>query len=1207
MSSIDDVIARRARGKTDGSNRKQFTVAREKAIEKMRKFAMADPHYYILELIQAAISNGAKQLNIVAQKDHVGLSYTGGGYTEEELAQLFDFLFAPKQSLEHGDLRSLAIGINALMLMEPKTIEIRSGDGTAAGTTKIEIQGRDNVVSVERGAEPLDGTLIWARGLRRRKVWGKSTLNPGLSGARECEAIETRCMAAPVPFILNDDLVFGASSMRTPYLLGYSRCVSFDEGDLYGTIGIANRTGGDFKLLIHGVLVQTLAYELKGFADSRIGGVVSFDRLNKTADHAGIVHDEVLAELWIRLRPYAQRVMRGESGEAAFDITAVGEQDKLTSPELRRRLKGAKYVVTVPCSLPHDSPYEREWYESAAEVVARALEAPAFILPQRQHDVIATLAGPDVEVIRAERLRPGDAAFYQQPRVEAPARPWLAAPIDVQVNLQTVASVNSETEWRGQLYTPAEAPDGAAGLRVRLLSAGRLLWQGRLDSDRPGHHLDLTLPSVTPSSIAKKEGRRQKTLAKTAREAARLLAPRIRGASEAVLGSLVWDRVEPGSLAAHIVLAHLAEQAQLHVVVGEALFGFRLPGRAEVDLATVPILRTVSGRAVDLRGLEMLLRQCWGLIYGVVEGEPASIDGLDADRILALDAELEALVIGLVGEAAYVRLGARAVVADHDGLTLGRIELGLREYPNYPLLVDGFDEADWPEKRREAAMGTLVDRLQGVLREEIAPLTQHAWRHLVWHLNRSSLSAHARERPLYLDGGHRLRTHAELEAMRALHVRWRMFDGRALEPLRHGTAEPDGPPAQGLAMNSFLRAALGADSGLVDAYALRRVADEAVDDRAAIVRHELSSERLTGWLALGRGESQEIFVKSTADHRVSAMGVLGARFGVFGRLETNLTEIDQVVGAVRAAVDTALQAVLTALPDLEGGDRQRAVDALLARAEQDVELVAHRDGRRSVRVFDAFARIIIDHPMLPGADGNLVSAADVGELGGGYDGTRLTELLAPSLPVELWRRLEQIFGAEAAVPSVGESPARPTPTVVARWATPPANLPALARALGLWLERLRPDAVDGAEQPVDPMRLPTTKVYFVRAAGKSMTCTPAPSGFDAVSTFVDAVQRADQVGFGRLGKYVKQKLDRPARWSMTYTVAPARALLINEEQWLVRWALASDGSDAFAALLLASYACINAQLLPVTNDHELIFQARLIDQLPKPGAGFGAR
>ena len=54
MSQLDALLAR---SKQPGQfvERKAFSLAREKAVEKMREFSLRHPEQYVLELIQAAV------------------------------------------------------------------------------------------------------------------------------------------------------------------------------------------------------------------------------------------------------------------------------------------------------------------------------------------------------------------------------------------------------------------------------------------------------------------------------------------------------------------------------------------------------------------------------------------------------------------------------------------------------------------------------------------------------------------------------------------------------------------------------------------------------------------------------------------------------------------------------------------------------------------------------------------------------------------------------------------------------------------------------------------------------------------------------------------------------------------------------------------------------------------------------------------------
>ncbi|MCA9702154.1 MAG: hypothetical protein KC431_31825, partial [Myxococcales bacterium] len=147
MSGIEDVIARaRMGGEVGFAERRQFKLARRRAIEKLRRFALADPYFYVLEIIQAAIAGGAEYVDIGCGNGDITISWLGGVLREDELAQLFDFLFASKDRVDIAHVRSLALGINALLLFEPEAVIVESGDGSDTGTARMVVRaGADQV------------------------------------------------------------------------------------------------------------------------------------------------------------------------------------------------------------------------------------------------------------------------------------------------------------------------------------------------------------------------------------------------------------------------------------------------------------------------------------------------------------------------------------------------------------------------------------------------------------------------------------------------------------------------------------------------------------------------------------------------------------------------------------------------------------------------------------------------------------------------------------------------------------------------------------------------------------------------------------------------------------------------------------------------------------------------------------------------------
>ncbi|MBL4686341.1 MAG: hypothetical protein JKY37_17230, partial [Nannocystaceae bacterium] len=289
MSGIEAVIAR-SRMEGGFSERKRFTIARREGIEKMRKFALADPHHYVLEVIQAAIANGAQYVDLRVTKTHATISYIGGGLAEHELAQLFDFLFASKDRADIGHLRELALGLNAALLFKPKRIVVESGDGTLAGSTRMVLHGEHGEIEVGRPDRAMSGTYIAIQDMNRRAMDGTWLSNFNSEWPREYQVIEQRCLAAPIPIVVGGRPLFGWASQRTPGLFGYKDVLAFDEGDLYGAIGVSPSFGNpDFRLLTWGVAIQSRSHAL--LPGHQIGGIVCFDRLHKTVDHSGIVDD----------------------------------------------------------------------------------------------------------------------------------------------------------------------------------------------------------------------------------------------------------------------------------------------------------------------------------------------------------------------------------------------------------------------------------------------------------------------------------------------------------------------------------------------------------------------------------------------------------------------------------------------------------------------------------------------------------------------------------------------------------------------------------------------------------------------------------------------------------------------------------------------------------------------------------------------------
>jgi hypothetical protein len=1209
MSGVEEIIAR-SRQPGTFVERKRFTVARDRAIAKLRKFALASPYFYVLELIQSAISNGARFVDLDLHGSQMGLSYSGGGFHEEELGQLFEFLFASKEDLETADVRQLALGLNALFQFDPAEIVLESGDGTAKGTTRVRITGTDTI-EVGRPESPLRGTYIVARGLSGGGLGARSPRRG------ELMAIESRCLTAPVPIVVNSEPLFGYSSARTPKLFGYNRWVPFDEGDLYGAVGLGS-TADDrvFHLLTWGVLVESVRAE--PIPGVKLGGIVCFDRLHKTVDHASIVRDERLDELFARLRPYAQMLRDGRAS-ATYDLRLL-HGPALDPRQLRELTRTAKTLVVIPVAAAQSRPaIER------ARRIGEALSAPVLVAGETDANAVRLLAGPGVRVVEPHVQNDTDLAFYLQPPSELPAPPWLVAPLRGEPlsadrladTLQGdgvlppvypvgsdprehfVRELGARTEVRPTVYVP-ERPPHPGGLAVELVSVDRRVAVLPIDSRFTGGLLRLEVDGASPRALLGKwPGATDTTLAGlVAYAAARLSGPALETAEHRVMAGLERSRPAVGSTAAQAAFGALARSGLLRlrtdadgrVVPRFSLLDPELPA----SLLELPLVRTLDGRECSARDLEQLLEMTGGVLYGTVPEVRADLAGLERSRILELDAQQERLLLALVGEASYVRVDARDVLAEHRGLQVRDFAFGLRAWPEFPLLVEGRDPAGLSPPERtsaeQALLGRLVQTFKAGRTEE---LRRQAARHLIWYLRRRGPRAaglpHAHEierLPLFLDVDGVPRSLAELRELLAgpgvpMHDGWAV-DAADLGPLtdavggapRCSSTDAARPPFRGLAMNPFARHVLSLlgrvtpvlDFDLTDPEA---VADPRPPETAYAVRVALKTDFATGVLGL---PTLDVAAPAVAviDERQRGLGVLreAARDdGVVGVLRLTAADVpaERLEALVRHGITQLFDEVVRRLPGLAPDDPQRlrCLLAALHWAGRHALLVARPDGSLALEIRDPTAERILDQPVFPSVGGLPITARRLLAEHAAVQSGMLPEAgrtqLDPALPVPLRHWVDGLLASCRVV--------RPA----ARPAAQPPGLEAAGspRSLAAWLVELL-TSLGATEDRTHPL-----VVQF----GPSV-----PGRWD--------------------GSRPKGQLDELVAACLPVGTqdGPRQLIVLDASHPLVARLLRDPrgAREALAWVLLACYGRLNEALATVSDEDELAFQRRVLELLEAP-------
>jgi len=305
MSALDDLLARsRDPGKL--VERHHFTLSREKAIEKQREFALRHQRQYVLEIIQGAIFAGATYLAIDARKNSILIAWVGAPPLEKaHLENLFDYLFADRSDKRIRHMVQLAVGINAILQAEPKSIRLESGDGTRTVRLDMDASGEGDIGISE---EPIDGTYLvaeWSSGLLGA-LFGRWAQTEHIDVSK---LIEDRCLYTPVPILLNGEAPFGFRATRNIEIFGARDQEQFDDGNRRGVIALHSSPHAPrgFRMVVGGVWISTL--NLQDLSPEPLVGVICDDSLRKTADHSDIVQDARYVQMLHKVQPFANKVL----------------------------------------------------------------------------------------------------------------------------------------------------------------------------------------------------------------------------------------------------------------------------------------------------------------------------------------------------------------------------------------------------------------------------------------------------------------------------------------------------------------------------------------------------------------------------------------------------------------------------------------------------------------------------------------------------------------------------------------------------------------------------------------------------------------------------------------------------------------------------------------------------------------------------------
>ena len=653
MSQLDDLLQR---SRTPGRfvERRRFSLSRDKAIEKLREFSLRNPRQYVLELVQAAVFSGATYVAIDVDSERMLLAWVGapplGG---DELGHVFDYLFADRGARPTRHLVQLAIGLNALLQRKPKVLRVESGDGTLAGTVRLDLDRKGNG-RLGQPHDPLAGTYILAE---FSSSWAARFQGDGF--APEAGLVESECRYTPVPILLNGRAPFGWKASRSITWFGEGWAQrSFDDGARRGVVALANpptasSVNRGFQLVVGGVRVTTTRLPELGELPARgpqrpepvgLTGVLCDDDLRKTADQSDIVRDTRFSALLHAVQPYATDLLRNIDGKRYVaprlpEIAATDDEAAEPVPDpIPQLLPRPPASVAALAALPDGAPCFWVHPDDAEQLWAVADPArfahPVLVLTPPQIETLDALApqlavhrlgsAADVEFVRR--------AIEQRLRTRAVAIPFGGGPGGT-LHLTLVLD-GPRLRWG----------DPATGdVAARITCRGRTAWCAMEPLGLPG--LSVALETDAPIDAV------SDALAAQVGDAAVAEAWRLVPEAAAPVDRDALRRFAAGLLAAHARPHLLRDHPE-----GAARLVVRLPvgwGATAARLRALPLAPTTDG-ALTLDRLAAL------------QGTDGVVDLLDPSD-LALLAPLEERLglghvrtpglVGLLGVVAHTRGG----------------------------------------------------------------------------------------------------------------------------------------------------------------------------------------------------------------------------------------------------------------------------------------------------------------------------------------------------------------------------------------------------------------------------------------------------------------------------------------------------------------------------------------------------------------------
>lgn len=285
----------REAGKLEARGR--FTLDSDKAREKLRQYQLADPHRYVLLLVEAMVLAGAHKLEFEIDADDVRLRCICRPFSYEQLGDLYASIFVEidaaldERTRAHlRGLQQLASALNSAMALNPRFIRVESVDAEGQGVALVLEPERPDQLERITGAEP--GTRIHVRDRFRPGLLVEFFRSVG-DGVAEQKLLRKHCRWSPMTIQLDGAVISGPLEFDGQYwfaepVVEGERTIGRAAIQLVPPPGTGQPGPAYVDLLCQGVWIERVALEhmVAGFA-----AIIDDDRLRRDVSQTNVLRD----------------------------------------------------------------------------------------------------------------------------------------------------------------------------------------------------------------------------------------------------------------------------------------------------------------------------------------------------------------------------------------------------------------------------------------------------------------------------------------------------------------------------------------------------------------------------------------------------------------------------------------------------------------------------------------------------------------------------------------------------------------------------------------------------------------------------------------------------------------------------------------------------------------------------------------------------